>query len=139
MNFITWYSYYIVTIVTLQEENGDSINPILRIKLPLSEEMMLFIFLIQVKERLLPFLYTELTNQKEDNIMTMKTYQLETVSCPSCIAKIEGALKKTAGITQSEVLFNSSRVKVAYDEDLVSSEKIKSKIENLGYKVLSEK
>ncbi|MNJ57596.1 Copper-exporting P-type ATPase A [compost metagenome] len=71
--------------------------------------------------------------------MTNITYQLETVSCPSCIVKIEGALKKTAGVTQSEVLFNTSRVKVVYDEELVSSDQIKGKIGKLGYKVLSEK
>ncbi|MBA9083805.1 copper chaperone CopZ [Fontibacillus solani] len=71
--------------------------------------------------------------------MTNKTYQLETVSCPSCIAKIEGAMKKTAGVTKSEVLFNTSRVKVTYDESLVSSEELKGKIGKLGYKILSEK
>lgn len=71
--------------------------------------------------------------------MTNKTYQLETVSCPSCIAKIEGAMKKTAGVTQCEVLFNTSRVKVAYDESLVSSEELKGKIAKLGYRILSEK
>lgn len=71
--------------------------------------------------------------------MTNKTYQLETVSCPSCIAKIENALKKTEGIAESEVLFNSSRVKVSFDEAVVSSEGIIATIEKLGYKVLSEK
>lgn len=71
--------------------------------------------------------------------MATKTYQLETVSCPSCIAKIEGMLKKTDGIAQSEVLFNSSRVKVAFDEAKVSSDQIKGNIAKLGYRVLSEK
>lgn len=71
--------------------------------------------------------------------MTTKTYQLETVTCPSCIAKIEGMLKKTSGIKTSEVLFNTSRVKVAFDENVVASEDIRNKIENLGYKVLGEK
>ncbi len=72
-------------------------------------------------------------------MMINRTYQLETVSCPSCIAKIEGMLKKTAGITSSEVLFNSSRVKVSFDENVVASDEIKAKIESLGYRVLSEK
>lgn len=71
--------------------------------------------------------------------MTNKTYQLETVTCPSCVAKIEGMLKKTAGISESEVLFNSSRVKVSFDESVVTSEEIKTKIDKLGFKVLSEK
>ena len=71
--------------------------------------------------------------------MTKKTYQLETVSCPSCIAKIEGMLKKTDGITESEVLFNTSRVKVAFDESALSADGVKDKIEKLGYKVLAVK
>ena len=71
--------------------------------------------------------------------MTNRTYQLETVSCPSCIAKIEGMLKKTGGISSSEVLFNSSRVKVIFDESAVTSEEIRAKIEKLGYKDLSDK
>lgn len=71
--------------------------------------------------------------------MTNRTFQLETVSCPSCIAKIEGMLKKTGGISSSEVLFNSSRVKVNFDDSAVTAEEIRAKIENLGYRVLSEK
>lgn len=69
--------------------------------------------------------------------MTQKFFQLETVSCPNCIAKIEGMLKKTEGIGESEVLFNTSRVNVAYDETVVSLEAIRDKIEKLGYKVLA--
>ena len=71
--------------------------------------------------------------------MTTKTYQLETVSCPSCIAKIQGMLKKTPGINESEVLFNSSRVKATFDENVINSDAIKNKIDKLGYKVLGEK
>lgn len=69
--------------------------------------------------------------------MTNKTFQLETISCPSCIAKIETALKMTGGVKSPEVLFNSSRVKVSFDEAIISAEKIREKIEKLGYRVLS--
>ena len=71
--------------------------------------------------------------------MTTKTYQLETVSCPSCVAKIEGMLGKTSGVETSEVMFNSSRVRVSFNEDTVSSETLKGSIAQLGYAVLSEK
>lgn len=71
--------------------------------------------------------------------MTKKIYQLETVSCPSCIQKIEGMLKKTEGVEESEVLFNSSRVKVSFDEALIKTDEIKNKIDRLGYKVLNIK
>ena len=71
--------------------------------------------------------------------MIKKTYQLETLTCPSCMAKIDGMLKRTEGIVESEVLFNSSRVKVSYDEAKLDSEAIKQRIGSLGYAVLSEK
>lgn len=71
--------------------------------------------------------------------MINKTYQLETVTCPSCVAKIEGMLRRTAGIKEAEVMFNSSRVKVAFDESVVDGETIKGNIAKLGFQVLSEK
>lgn len=71
--------------------------------------------------------------------MTTKTYQLETLTCPNCVAKIEGMLKKTKGISAGEVLFNTSRVKATFDESVLSSEDIVAKIEKLGFDVLGEK
>lgn len=68
-----------------------------------------------------------------------KTYQLEAISCPSCIKKIEGMLKTLDGVESSEVLFNSSRVKVNFNESTISSALIKAKIHQLGYNVISEK
>lgn len=71
--------------------------------------------------------------------MTTKTYQLETLTCPSCMAKIEGALKRTKGVEKSEVLFNSSRAKVTFDENVLDSAAVKKVIETLGFEVLGEK
>ena len=67
------------------------------------------------------------------------TLQLETLTCPSCMAKIDGLMKKTGGVVNAQVLFNSSRVKVEIDESIISTEQIKQCIEALGYKVLGEK
>ncbi|WP_059052010.1 heavy-metal-associated domain-containing protein [Paenibacillus senegalimassiliensis] len=69
--------------------------------------------------------------------MSHMTFQLETVSCPSCINKIEGMLSKTKGIQRAEVRFNTSRVRVEFDGNIVSSSGIGAKIEKLGYRVLS--
>ncbi|SHE46389.1 Heavy-metal-associated domain-containing protein [Tissierella praeacuta DSM 18095] len=71
--------------------------------------------------------------------MITKTYQLETLTCPNCVAKIEGMMKKTKGISEGEVLFNTSRVRINFDEDILSSEDIIAKIEKLGFDVLCEK
>lgn len=69
-------------------------------------------------------------------IKTVK-FQLETLTCPSCIKKIEGVLKKEEGVESVQVLFNSSKVKIQYDEEKVTSEQLKQLIENVGYPVLS--
>jgi copper chaperone CopZ len=71
--------------------------------------------------------------------MTTKTYQLETVSCPSCIAKIEGMLRKTEGVAESQVSFATSKVKVNFDEAKIGSDQIRERIVRLGYVVLGEK
>ncbi len=69
----------------------------------------------------------------------MKTirFQLETLTCPSCIAKIEGALNKQSGVEEAKVLFNSSKVKVKYNSEEVSSEELVKLIEKVGFPVLS--
>lgn len=73
------------------------------------------------------------------NIKEMKTvkYQLETLTCPSCVQKIEGVLNKEQGVEKARVLFNSSKVKIEYDEDEVTSDGLKKLIEKVGYPVLS--
>ena len=71
--------------------------------------------------------------------MITKTFQLETLTCPSCVAKIEGMLKRTGGVTEWEVLFSSSRVRVSFDESVLASETIKNNIDKLGFRVIGEK
>ena len=69
----------------------------------------------------------------------MKTikFQLETLTCPTCITKIEGALNKETGVEEAKVLFNSSKVKVKYNSEEVSSEQLEELIEKVGFPVLS--
>lgn len=70
---------------------------------------------------------------------TLKTkrFQLETLTCPSCITRIEGVLKKEPGVGKAKVLFNSSRVKVDFDEEKVSAERLAEVIEKIGYPIIS--
>jgi len=71
--------------------------------------------------------------------MKTKTYQLETLTCPSCAAKIESAVKKIKGVEDVQVLFNASKVKVAFDESVNDGNEIRNTIEGLGFDVLGEK
>ena len=69
--------------------------------------------------------------------MQKATLQLETLTCPSCLLKIENAVKSLDGIDQDSlnVLFNSSKVKVNFDDEKVSIEDIEKAIDQLGYEV----
>lgn len=64
--------------------------------------------------------------------------QLDTLTCPSCGLKIEGAVKSLNGVNKDSVsvLFNSSKVKLDFDETKLSIEDITKAITTLGYDVL---
>lgn len=68
----------------------------------------------------------------------MKTVklQLEPLTCPSCVKKIETTVNKLDGVEEAKVLFNSSKVKATYNEADVSVDEIKQTIEKLGYPVV---
>ena len=73
--------------------------------------------------------------------MKKATINLESLSCPSCLQKIESALKGLNGIEKDsvEVMFNSSRVKTDFNSDVVSIESIEKAIEDLGYPVIKSR
>lgn len=73
---------------------------------------------------------------KEDLQMKNINIKLEELTCPSCITKIETAIKRVDGVEDVKVLFNSSKVKASIDEEKVSIDKLKRTVSNLGYKVL---
>lgn len=70
--------------------------------------------------------------------MKKATIQLETLTCPSCLQKIENAVKALQGIDKEslKVLFNSSKVKVNFDSEKISIQDIENAIDKLGYKVI---
>lgn len=73
--------------------------------------------------------------------MKSAVIQLETLTCPSCMLKIEGALKNLQGISEDsiKVSFNSSKVKVDFQEEELTLEKIEKAVTKVGYEVLKSK
>ena len=65
--------------------------------------------------------------------------QLDELSCPSCLQKIQSALDKQVGITNVKVLFNTAKVKADFDSDKISADKVADTVTNLGYDVQSIK
>lgn len=73
--------------------------------------------------------------------MSSATINLETLTCPSCLQKIESATKALEGVDAEsvKVLFNASKVKLDFDEEQIKIEAIEKAIEDLGYEVIKSK
>jgi copper chaperone CopZ len=69
------------------------------------------------------------------------TIQMEALGCPSCMVKIENAVRSLKGVDESslKVLFNASKVKLNYDETELSENEIEDAINKFGYRILSTK
>lgn len=67
--------------------------------------------------------------------------QLETLTCPSCLEKIEKGVKSLEGVDKDsvKVLFNSAKVKLNFDDKVIEPKDIENKISSLGYEVLDIK
>ena len=69
--------------------------------------------------------------------MKKATIQLETLTCPSCMTKIEAALKGLDGVNKDNlsVSFNTSKAKLEFDDTKVDIDTITKRISDLGYEV----
>lgn len=61
--------------------------------------------------------------------------QLRTLTCPSCMQKIEHAMSQQTGVEKVKVLFNASKVKAEFEPEKTSPERLQKAIEDLGYEV----
>ena len=55
------------------------------------------------------------------------------LSCPSCIVKIEKALKSERGVSDAKVFFNSGRIEVQHNEEVVEPQKLVEIVQSIGY------
>ncbi len=60
---------------------------------------------------------------------------LENLSCPDCAMKIGMALKHSKGVSDAEVLYTTSKVKIVFDPALTKVENLVKIIEDIGYGV----
>lgn len=69
--------------------------------------------------------------------MKKATLQLETLACPSCMQKIDNAVKALDGVEKESVnvMFNASKVKLNFDDGKISIDQIEKAITALGYEV----
>lgn len=64
----------------------------------------------------------------------MKTIlRSQELSCPSCVAKIEKALKALPGVGEAKVYFNTGRIEVQHDPQVVAAEELVKTVRSVGY------
>lgn len=64
----------------------------------------------------------------------MKTLlRSQELSCPSCVDKIEKALKGLKGVDEARVHFNTGRIEVEHDPERVSAQELVKAVEAVGY------
>jgi copper chaperone CopZ len=70
----------------------------------------------------------------DKGVSEMKTIlRSQELSCPSCVAKIEKALKALDGVEQATVHFNTGRIEVQYDPEAVKSDELVAAVRAVGY------
>ncbi|HHT91994.1 MAG TPA: heavy-metal-associated domain-containing protein [Clostridia bacterium] len=69
--------------------------------------------------------------------MKSATIQLETLACPSCMQKIDKAVKSVDGVDKESVnvMFNASKVKLQFDPEKTTIDNITDSIGKIGYEV----
>jgi copper chaperone CopZ len=55
------------------------------------------------------------------------------LSCPSCVAKIEGALKALNGVSDAKVFFNTGKIEVQHDPQIVQPDALVKAVKSVGY------
>ena len=60
------------------------------------------------------------------------------MSCAACASSVESMLKATDGVSEANVNFSSSMVKVDYDAGKVTLQDLKSTVQSIGYDLIIE-
>lgn len=66
-------------------------------------------------------------------------FSMEPFTCPSCVKKIENTVGKVGGVQEVQVMFNSGRVRVEFDDTRTGADSLRDIIVRLGYPVSTEK
>lgn len=55
------------------------------------------------------------------------------LTCPSCITKIEKGLKVKPGVENARVFFNTGRIEVEHNPEVITSDELAKIVTSLGY------
>jgi P-type Cu+ transporter len=70
--------------------------------------------------------------------MTEKILSIEGMTCASCVQTVEKATKKLAGVVEASVNLATEKLKVNFDENVLSVKEIQDAVADAGYKALTD-
>ncbi len=76
---------------------------------------------------------------KEVNKIKTVTLPVEGMTCASCVARVEKALKKVEGVDGVNVNFATEKVTLSFDEDVADLTKLTRVVEDAGYKLIARR
>jgi copper chaperone CopZ len=90
---------------------------------------------MQIMESKLEDHYSKAVNFIRKRRLNMKKTLLRSqeLSCPSCVTKIESALKAVAGVTDAKVYFNTGKIEVQHDPQVVGVQELVKVVKSVGY------
>src|SRR3990170_3342052 len=73
--------------------------------------------------------------EREEKRTVQVTLPVEGMTCASCVARVERALKKTGGVAGATVNLATEKATVDFDPTQVSIADLRHAVEDIGYKV----
>ncbi|MEE9223195.1 MAG: cation-translocating P-type ATPase [Thermoplasmata archaeon] len=67
-----------------------------------------------------------------------KELRIKGLHCADCVRKIDRSMSTLPGVHHMELSFNTGKMEVEYDPDIISLNEIQSKVRSLGYGILEE-
>ena len=65
--------------------------------------------------------------------MKQEVYKIGGMSCAACSSAVERVTRRMEGVSRSDVNLTTAKMRIEYDESLVSPEQIIKKIEKAGF------
>ncbi|CAM4145764.1 heavy metal translocating P-type ATPase [Lederbergia lenta] len=70
--------------------------------------------------------------------MVTKTFNIEGMTCASCVQTVEKATKKLPGVQEASVNLATEKLNISFDENVVSAQDIQTAVDKAGYKVQAD-
>lgn len=81
------------------------------------------------------FIFGQSRDKKPESTEKSAAFSVKGMSCPGCVAHVEGALKKVDGVKDYQVSLSDARADVTYDPAMTDEARLEAALAATGYQV----